>query len=290
MPSGQQPLGTLAGDPPPLHMCCPSAPAAARKLPGSPLVGRAVDQRQLDEVQLHVLAPVLDAVRRYTAGALQRHLDRACTGSCNACIEQGHGNWRRQTPEGSSGSSRGMRGWRGAPPDPPPPPPPPMTGAHCGSVLPPSPPRPPGAGRPAGQGRAALPAQPTPPTVGSDRHVDRDVHVSAALVAVADAQPKVPLGLTDGEGACAKRWRVPRSTSGSEKAPAVLRGTSRGRAAPGVRAPSPGPQAHRQAPWLRARTAPVPLVLLAVGSGTHYQLARQLSIVPVHGSPARRGM
>jgi hypothetical protein len=45
-------------------------------------------------------------------------------------------------------------------------------------------------------------AKTTPPTIGPHGDVDRDVHVAAALVLVADAQPKVPLSLLDGEPAC----------------------------------------------------------------------------------------
>lgn len=78
--------------------CRQQAPASSLRLLGpglwgaalSPLGGGAVDQRQLDEVQLHVLAGVLDAVRRHTGRALQGDLDGACGAergrACEVCV------------------------------------------------------------------------------------------------------------------------------------------------------------------------------------------------------------
>lgn len=151
---------------------------------------------------------------------------------------------------------------------------------------------------------APMPAQTQragPLTVGPHRHVDGDVHVAGALVLVADAQPKVPLGLADGEGACA--WRVSvcvgvgwgwGPTSGppclqvqrsERRAPGMQEGQSRGKAGSGqlpagARAGATNPQP------CALPTAPVPVVLLAQRGGPHHQLPRQLRVVPVHSRPA----
>lgn len=145
------------------------APPEAR----SPLGGGAVDQRQLDEVQLHILAGVLDAVRRHAGGALQGDLDGACRAVAGVDVHVS-----AEVAFGWQGRPRAAQGW-------------PMQHPPTPCACPP----------PRRLGPLARKQMLAPLTVGPHRHVDGDIHVAGALVLVPDAQPKVPLGLADGEGA-----------------------------------------------------------------------------------------
>lgn len=161
--------------------------------PGNPpLGGGAVDERQLDEVQLYILARVLNAVRAHAGGALQRHLDRTCSRQGSEWGADGGRLMAATSVGGGTGlwKAGGRRACQ-------------LTSEICPSDL--------NHHFPQQRHSNSLhqPATHTPinrvlvclRTVGPHRHIDGDIHVAAALVAVPDAQTKVPLRLTDGEGA-----------------------------------------------------------------------------------------